>query len=122
MLRCARNDAWIDQGSIVRALRAGQLDQVNQVNRARMSGFSTLPTLERGRSSQTSICFGVLTLPIRCLTKAAQRRRIDAAAGSGLHHGDDPFTPFLVRKADHGAILHRLVRPQRVLDLDRNRR
>src|SRR5262245_60464978 len=43
---------------------------------ARISDFSTLPTLERGRSSQTSICFGVLTLPIRCLTK------LDTAATS----------------------------------------
>jgi len=42
-----------------------------QASRARISGFSTLPTLERGRSSQTSICFGVLTLPICCLTKIA---------------------------------------------------
>src|SRR6202022_4052680 len=37
---------------------------------ARISDFSTLPTLERGRSSQTSICLGVLTLPTRCFTKA----------------------------------------------------
>src|ERR1700676_49335 len=36
---------------------------------ARISAFSTLPTLERGRSSQTSICLGVLTLPSRCFTK-----------------------------------------------------
>src|SRR5207248_6304576 len=36
---------------------------------ARISDFSTLPTLERGRSSQTSICFGAFTLPILCLTK-----------------------------------------------------
>src|ERR1700739_714170 len=37
---------------------------------ARISDFNTLPTLERGRSSQTSICLGVLTLPTRCFTKA----------------------------------------------------
>jgi hypothetical protein len=37
---------------------------------ARISDFSTLPTLERGRSSHTSICLGVLTLPTRCFTKA----------------------------------------------------
>src|SRR5260221_3453285 len=37
---------------------------------ARISDFSTLPTLERGRSSQTAICLGVLTLPTRCFTKA----------------------------------------------------
>jgi choline dehydrogenase len=30
----------------------------------RISDFSTFPTLERGRSSQTSICLGVLTLPV----------------------------------------------------------
>src|SRR5712671_2794574 len=36
---------------------------------ARISDFSTLPTLERGRSFQTSICLGVLTLPTRCFTK-----------------------------------------------------
>src|SRR5258708_8078211 len=37
---------------------------------ARISDFSTLPTLERGRSSQTSICLGVLTLPTPSSTKA----------------------------------------------------
>src|SRR5262245_52662622 len=36
----------------------------------RISDFSTLPTLERGRSTQTSICLGVLTLPTCCFTKA----------------------------------------------------
>ncbi len=35
-----------------------------------MSVLSTLPTLERGRSAQTSTCLGALTLPIRSLTKA----------------------------------------------------
>src|SRR5258708_22971978 len=37
---------------------------------ARISDFSTLPTLERGRSSQTSICLRLLTLPTRCLTQS----------------------------------------------------
>ena len=36
-----------------------------------MSFLSTLPTFERGRSGQISICFGVFTLPMRCLTNAA---------------------------------------------------
>ena len=34
-----------------------------------MSGLSTLPTLDRGRSGQISTCLGALTLPSRSLTK-----------------------------------------------------
>ena len=35
-----------------------------------MSALRTLPTLERGRSGQTSTCLGALTLPSRSLTNA----------------------------------------------------
>src|SRR5690606_29403946 len=37
---------------------------------ALISAFNTFPTFDRGRSSQTSICLGVLTLPMRVFTKA----------------------------------------------------
>src|SRR2546430_1613357 len=39
------------------------------MNWALTSTLRTLPTLERGRSGQTSTCLGVLTLPSRSLTK-----------------------------------------------------
>src|SRR4029453_16887933 len=39
-------------------------------SRVRMSGLTTLPTFDRGRSSQTSTCLGAFTEPMRSLTNA----------------------------------------------------
>ena len=48
-----------------------------------MSALRTLPTLERGRSGQTSTCLGALTLPSRSLTKARTSPAVTVRPGSG---------------------------------------
>ena len=83
-----------------------------------MSGLSTLPIFERGRSGQTSTCFGAFTLPIRSLTKRAPHRS-PARARPRLQDGDHPLAPLLVGQPDHGAVLHAGMRHQRPLDLGR---
>jgi len=85
---------------------------------ARISDFNTLPTLERGRSSHTSICLGVLTLPTRCFTKSDTAGDIDCASCSRLHHSDNAFAPLLVWQTDDGTILNGFVGLKGVLDLD----
>ena len=84
-----------------------------------MSVLSTLPTLERGRSGQTSTCLGAFTLPIRSLTNAISSAGSTLLPGAQLDHGGDPLAPLLVRQPDHRAVLDGRVRHQRLLDLGR---
>ena len=86
---------------------------------ARTSFFSTLPTGLRGSVGQNSTCFGVFRLPKRLrhisITSSAVRR----GAGLELDHRGQAFAPVGVGHADHGAVLHRGVAPDHLLDLAR---
>ena len=66
----------------------------------RTSVLSTLPTFERGRSSQTSTCFGAFTDPIFSLTNAMRSSGIQGLARAQDDDRGDALAPFLVRQAD----------------------
>ena len=82
-----------------------------------ISTFSTLPTFERGRSAQISTCFGVLTLPIRFLTKARTSSASTTRPGSRLEHGGHPLPPLVVWQSDDGAVANSRVLHQGLLVL-----
>jgi len=77
-----------------------------------------LADLERGRSSHTSICFGVLTLPTRCFTKAdtAATSTVRPALGCSTT-ATTRSAPLLVWQTDDGTILNGFRGPEGLLDL-----
>ena len=92
--------------------------QASDSSSERTSALRTLPTFERGSSGHSSICLGAFTEPIRCLDERDQlvglRRRC-----SGSITAVDPLAPLVVGQPDDGAVAHRRVLHQRLLDLGR---
>ena len=82
-----------------------------------MSVLSTLPTLERGRSLQTSTCLGALTLPIRALTNAVSSAVSADWPGRSCTTAVTRSPHFSSGQPDDGAVLHGRVLHQRLLDL-----
>ena len=105
------------------ALTAGRRRGVRVVTSARQLALDlvlrTLPTLERGRSSQTMTCFGVFTLPMRAFTKAITSAPSMSAPRCGCTTATTRSPHLSSGQPDHSAVLNPRIRHECLLHLDR---